>query len=194
MIVALVACSIGGALASAVAEARPLANKPEQHTFDPMCDTYARCAPVQVAARVASADHRHTRQARSVRHETQIASVRGYCTEATAAGPITIDCALAPRMKGFIADVVARGFQGRVHCFSLSRTHVPGSLHKTARACDFAQHGWNKTVRVMYRVGDLAAKWGLRDGCSFGGRRGPDCGHIDGGGGRNVASADPPLR
>jgi hypothetical protein len=36
----------------------------------------------------------------------------------------------------------------------------------------------------MYHVGDLAAKWGLRDGCSFG-----DCGHIDDG--KNVGWKHP---
>lgn len=99
-----------------------------------------------------------------------------YSEVQSAAGPICINPEIASAMTGFIADVVARGFTGRVHCFSLSKSHVRRSLHKTARACDFAQRGWGKTVRVMYHVADLAAKHGLRDGCTFG-----DCGHVDNG-------------
>lgn len=92
----------------------------------------------------------------------------------TAGGSIEIARRAAEPMRGFIADVVARGFKGRIKCYSLSTAHVPRSRHKIGEACDFAQRGWNKTVRVMYRVGDLAKKHGLRDGCSFN-----DCGHID---------------
>jgi hypothetical protein len=99
-----------------------------------------------------------------------------YCRVETAAGEITVACWMKDKMAGFIGDVVARGFKGRVHCFSLSHSHVAGSLHFIAEACDFAQRGWGKTVAVMYHVGDLARKWGLRDGCSF-----RDCGHIDSG-------------
>lgn len=57
-------------------------------------------------------------------------------------GPITIAYALSDRMKGFIADMVARVFRGRIKCFSsLSRSHVPRSLHFIGEACDFAQRG-----------------------------------------------------
>ena len=97
----------------------------------------------------------------------------------TAAGTITVALWIADRMKGFIADVTARGFKGRVKCYSWSRAHVRRSLHHTGEACDFAQH-WTayglQTHRVMRHVADLTAKWGLRDGCSF-----RDCGHIDAG-------------
>lgn len=41
-------------------------------------------------------------------------------------------------------------------------------------ACDIDQTGWNKTAGPMYRAKALAAKWGLRDGCTF-----RDCGHVD---------------
>lgn len=99
-----------------------------------------------------------------------------FCHVPTAAGEIVIACWMKDKMAGFISDVVARGFKGRVHCFSLSHSHVAGSLHFIAEACDFAQRGWGKTVAVMYHVADLASKWGLRDGCTF-----RDCGHIDSG-------------
>jgi hypothetical protein len=99
-----------------------------------------------------------------------------YSTVQTAAGPICINPEIASAMVGFISDVVDRGFKGRVNCYSTSRSHVARSLHKTAHACDFAQRGWNKTHRVMYRVTDLAARHSLRDGCTF-----RDCGHIDNG-------------
>lgn len=104
------------------------------------------------------------------------ATARDLVTVHTAAGPVTVASGFAPKIVGFIEEVVARGFKGRVNCFSLAKSHVPRSLHKSGNACDFAQRGWNRTVSVMYRVGDLAAKWGLRDGCSF-----RDCGHIDAG-------------
>lgn len=99
-----------------------------------------------------------------------------YQTVQTNAGPICINAEVARAMAGFVDDVVARGFKGRVHCYSLSHSHVRHSLHFTARACDFAQRGWGKTVAPMYHVADLAARHGLRDGCTFG-----DCGHIDNG-------------
>lgn len=123
----------------------------------------------------------------ATRHESSLADARGYCRRQTAAGSIIIACRIADRMAGFVDDVVARGFKGRVKCFSTSRSHVPQSLHFIAEACDFAQRGWNKTVQPMYRVADLAAKWGLRDGCSF-----RDCGHIDSG--RGLASVPWPAR
>jgi hypothetical protein len=98
----------------------------------------------------------------------------------TAAGTITVAASIADRMKGFIADVVERGFKGRVHCYSWAKSHVRHSLHHTGEACDFAQHwtvgGHIRTHGAMRHVADLAAKWGLRDGCSF-----RDCGHVDGG-------------
>ncbi len=94
----------------------------------------------------------------------------------TAAGPITVAPAFGDKIKGFIADVVARGYKGYVKCFATGG-HVRGSRHYSGNACDFAQTGWNKTVSVMYHVADLAKKHGLRDGCSF-----KDCGHIDDGG------------
>ncbi|MBI1202523.1 MAG: hypothetical protein GC182_08435 [Rhodopseudomonas sp.] len=118
--------------------------------------------------------------------EAAVAVARGYCRTDTAAGPIVIACGLRRQMVGFIADVVARGFKGRVHCFALGG-HVRYSLHYRAEACDFAQRGWGKTVRPMYRVADLARKWGLRDGCTF-----RDCGHIDSG--RGIAKIPWPAR
>lgn len=83
--------------------------------------------------------------------------------------------ALAPKIQGFISDLVARGYTpSRVTCFSMAKSHVRNSNHFWGGACDFNQRGWGKTDGPMYRVGDLARKWGLRDGCSF-----RDCGHID---------------
>lgn len=107
---------------------------------------------------------------------------RGLVSISTAAGRITVAPSFAPAIRGFIADVVARGFKGGVHCYA-SGGHVAGSLHYSGRACDFAQRGWGLTVRPMYRVADLARKWGLRDGCTF-----RDCGHIDSGDRLTVAS------
>jgi len=140
-------------------------------------------APARVTRRAPALDS----NGNAGRHETALGAKRGYCHVDTAAGPIVIACRLADKMKGFIADVVARGFKGRVKCFSLSKSHVARSLHFIAEACDFAQRGWGKTVAPMYRVADLARKWGLRDGCTF-----RDCGHIDSG--RGVARVPWPAR
>lgn len=126
--------------------------------------------------------HHHTHHTRTDANGN-IADSR-YCHPETAAGRITIACGLAPKMIGFINDVVARGFRGPVHCLSYSHSHVAHSLHFIGEACDFAQHGWGKTQRVMHHVSDLVAKWGLRNGCSFG-----DCGHIDSGRGRGTRMA-----
>lgn len=106
--------------------------------------------------------------------------VGNLTTVATAAGPITVNSGIAGRMRGFIGDVVNRGYHGYVHCYAPTG-HVRMSTHHSGGGCDFAQTGRNRTQRVMYRVADLADKWGLRDGCSF-----RDCGHIDGGSAYNA--------
>lgn len=93
--------------------------------------------------------------------------------QAATGATITVASSIADQMQGFITDVVARGFRGRIHCFATGG-HVRRSNHYWGGACDFAQRGWGKTVGVMYHVRDLTEKWGLRDGCTFG-----DCGHID---------------
>ena len=100
----------------------------------------------------------------------------GLVTISTAAGSVTVSPEFAPKIKGFIADAVARGFKGRVHCFAHGG-HTRNSRHYSGNACDFAQRGWGKTTAPMYHVADLAKKHGLRDGCTF-----RDCGHIDDGG------------
>jgi hypothetical protein len=101
----------------------------------------------------------------------------------TAAGiEISVAASFAPKMQAFIADLVASGYKPRrIHCHARSG-HVHGSLHYRGEACDFDQTGWNKTARAMYRVRAIAARHGLRDGCSF-----RDCGHIDSGGPLHVA-------
>lgn len=88
---------------------------------------------------------------------------------------ITVARPYAEKFKGFIADIVSRGYQpGKIHCYNLSASHVRNSLHFRGEACDFDQRGWGKTAKAMYHVADIAAKWGLRNGCVF-----ADCGHID---------------
>lgn len=94
-------------------------------------------------------------------------------TVQSAAGRITVASEVADRFVGFISDVSARGFRGPVHCYA-SSGHVRHSNHYTGHGCDFAQRGWGRTVAPMYHIADLAAKWGLRDGCTF-----RDCGHVD---------------
>jgi hypothetical protein len=100
-------------------------------------------------------------------------------TVRTAAGPITVASDVAHRFVSLIDDLVARGFHGRVHCYSTSHSHVKHSQHFSGRACDFAQRGWNKTVHPMYSSTALIQAHGLRDGCTFHSRK--DCGHVDAG-------------
>jgi hypothetical protein len=99
----------------------------------------------------------------------------GVVTVNTAAGlPITVASAAAPKFEGFIADLVASGYQPRqIHCLAHGG-HVRDSNHYWGGACDIDQSGRGRTAGRMYHVADLARKWGLRDGCTFG-----DCGHVD---------------
>lgn len=102
---------------------------------------------------------------------------RGLVTVSTAMGNITVSPSFAPKIVPFINVLAARGYHAKqVHCFSMAKSHVARSLHKTGNACDFAQRGWGKIDGPMYHVADLARQYGLRDGCSF-----RDCGHIDNG-------------
>jgi hypothetical protein len=94
----------------------------------------------------------------------------------SAAGSITVNAAHATQFVGAIADLVAAGFRGPVHCYA-SGGHVRHSLHYTGEACDFAQLGRNRVAsgaRIMYHAHAILARWGLRDGCTF-----HDCGHAD---------------
>lgn len=101
----------------------------------------------------------------------------GLVTVSTAMGNVTVSPSFAPKIVPFINALAARGYHARqVHCFSMAKSHVARSLHKTGNACDFAQRGWGKTDGPMYHVADLARQFGLRDGCSF-----RDCGHVDNG-------------
>lgn len=108
-------------------------------------------------------------------------AVGGLVTVPTAADiPITVAKNLAAQFQGFIKDLVDEGYIPKhIGCWAPVGTHVQHSNHYHGGACDFDQTGRNKTARKMYHLKDLAAKWGFRDGCSFG-----DCGHIDDG--RNV--------
>lgn len=102
-------------------------------------------------------------------------------TVQTAAGiPIRVAADVAGRFAGFISDLVSRGIVPRtIHCYARGG-HVRNSRHYTGRACDFdgSANKWEPMRRG--RVTELAAKWGLHDGCSYRLRRGvADCGHID---------------
>jgi hypothetical protein len=97
-------------------------------------------------------------------------------TVSSAAGPITVNAAHASQFIGAIADLIAAGFRGPVHCYARGG-HVRHSLHYTGEACDFAQLGRNRVAsgaRIMYHAHSILAHWGLRDGCTF-----HDCGHAD---------------
>jgi len=101
----------------------------------------------------------------------------GVVTIQTAANPITVASDIAGPMRDLIADLVAHGFRGPITCQASG--HMPGSLHHTGEACDFAQLRRNVVApgaAVMYHASDIIAAHGLRDGCSFN-----DCGHVDSG-------------
>jgi hypothetical protein len=101
-------------------------------------------------------------------------------TVQTAAGiPITVSSEIAGRMQALIADLVSAGYRPRhIGCYA-GHGHIPGSRHHSGNACDFDQTGWNRTSGFMYHAGAIIARHGLRDGCTFRGRR--DCGHVDDG-------------
>ena len=131
--------------------------------------------------------HHHIKRHRHVRHDdapsihktAHAEASGGIVTVATAAGiPIRVAASLASRFTGFIADLVANGYKpSHIGCYA-SGGHVPNSRHYAGAACDIDQRGWGKTAAPMYHVAALAAKHGLRDGCSF---RHSDCGHLDDG-------------
>jgi len=185
--ITLAALAVATIAFSAPAEAR--GHRTAQ--FSPMFD--AAAVPAYPTGREARARHSRHQAATHRRPAFRLASYTpegvltspeapgrqgrgGLITVQSAAGSITIAASFRDKIVPFIADVVARGFRGSVHCFARGG-HVRGSLHYSGNACDFAQTGWGKTRAPMYHVSDLTSKYGLRDGCSF-----RDCGHIDSGG------------
>lgn len=92
--------------------------------------------------------------------------------------PYKVNQQHAAQFIGFINDL-ERFYRPIRHLGCFSRWgHVSMSQHHTGNACDIEQFGWSRTTYIpMYRIGWLARKWGLRDGCSF-----RDCGHVDAGG------------
>jgi hypothetical protein len=99
----------------------------------------------------------------------------GLVTVQTAAGiAITVASSVASQFQGFISDLVAGGYRPRqIHC-NARGGHVAHSNHYWGGACDIDQTARGRTASRMYHVADIAAKWGLRDGCTF-----RDCGHVD---------------
>jgi hypothetical protein len=137
-------------------------------------------ATVKADAHARRHHHRYHHFARSSHsrsaHEDDQHSGFSLVTVHSAAGPITVNAAHASQFIGAIADLVAAGFRGPVHCYARGG-HVRHSLHYTGEACDFAQLGRNRVAsgaRVMYHAHAILAHWGLRDGCTF-----HDCGHAD---------------
>lgn len=138
-------------------------------------------APIAAAHQTAHARAHHQRTAQRHRRTPPPAidangNNSGLINVTTAAGiVIKVAPAFAPKIEGFIADLVARGYTPhRISCYSWAASHVANSLHHTGMACDFDQRGWGLTARPMYHVADLVEKWGLRDGGEF-----RDWGHID---------------
>lgn len=144
---------------------------------------------ISTGAQAHKSHHHHVRAAHSDRHYANHGHYRHYATRGshqsaagmvtvpTAAGiSITVNPSFAPNITAFIADIVAQGYKPRhIGCFATGG-HVANSRHYAGAACDLDQTGWGRTAAFMHHVSALAARHGLRDGCSFG-----DCGHIDDG-------------
>ena len=139
-------------------------------------------ATVKADAHARRHHHRYHHFARSSHYRSHTANVDyqhvgfSLVTVHSAAGPITVNAAHASQFVGAIADLVAAGFRGPVHCYARGG-HVRHSLHYTGEACDFAQTGRNRVASgagIMYHAHAILAHWGLRDGCTF-----HDCGHAD---------------
>lgn len=136
----------------------------------------------------AQARHRHKHHYRHHhRDHHYIASGSGTCSEKLNDGQvIRVACSVASKFVGFFNDLYAReGKLAPINC--LASGHMANSLHHWGGACDVGQTARNVAWRAMYHVGDLAAKYGLTDGCIW---RNPDCGHVDvsGVGGTHYAS------
>lgn len=131
--------------------------------------------------------HRHHHHARIHHHVTRYHAVKHHrrhygrtssiVTVITDAGPITVATHMAPRFVGFIHDLIARiGYRPHsIGCFARDG-HIRNSMHYSGEACDFDQRARNATAGPMYHISELAAQWGLTDGCHF-----HDCGHISNG-------------
>ena len=139
-------------------------------------------ATVKADAHARRHHHRYHHFVRSSHYRSDTANVDdqhvgfSLVTVHSAAGPITVNAAHASQFVGAIADLVAAGFRGPVHCYARGG-HVRHSLHYTGEACDFAQTGRNRVASgagIMYHAHAILAHWGLRDGCTF-----HDCGHAD---------------
>jgi hypothetical protein len=138
-------------------------------------------ATVQADAHARRYHHRYHHFARSSHrgggaHEDSQHTGFSLVTVHSAAGSITVNAAHASQFIGAIADLVAAGFHGPVHCYARGG-HVRHSLHYTGEACDFAQLARNRVASgagIMYHAHAILAHWGLRDGCTF-----HDCGHAD---------------
>jgi hypothetical protein len=134
-------------------------------------------ATVKADAHARRHHHRYHHFARSSHRSVDYQHVGfSLVTVHSSAGQITVNAAHASQFIGAIADLVAAGFRGPVHCYARGG-HVRHSLHYTGEACDFAQLGRNRVASgagIMYHAHAILAHWGLRDGCTF-----HDCGHAD---------------
>ena len=177
--VALMLCCVFATPSNARPDPQATIGPVTQFCGDRVCPTYLSATPRVVERR--TVQHRQ-RVARPVLPKARPLDANGnpghgLVTVATAAGiDITVSKTMAPKMQGFIADLLEIGYKPKqIHCFARGG-HVRGSRHYSGNACDFDQRGWGKTAKMMYHVSVLAKLHGLRDGGSF-----RDWGHIDDG-------------
>ena len=143
-------------------------------------DNNGRSVCLSAPAHKAKTAQRHTKRAAHSRHTvTDANGNRGIVTVDTAAGiKIRVAADFAAPIQGVISDLVARGIKPKqIHCYA-SGGHVHGSRHYSGHACDFDFYKgcMGCSAKWTRSIGDIVARHGLRNGCSFG-----DCGHIDDG-------------
>lgn len=143
-------------------------------------DNNGRAVCLAVAAQKTKPAERHRKRVAAHRKAAPIdANGNGIVTVETAAGiPIRVAADFAEPIKAVIADLVARGIKPKqIHCLAHGG-HVAGSRHYSGHACDFDFYRgcMGCSAKWTRHIGDIVARHGLRNGCSFG-----DCGHIDDG-------------
>ena len=91
---------------------------------------------------------------------------------------VTVTAQFAERFEGFFHDLFQREktLPRDIGCYAAhGHMPLPWGRHPVGEACDVGQSARNRAWGPMFRIGDLARKWGLTDGCWW---SNPDCGHV----------------
>lgn len=160
---------------------------------------YQPISHVRVAKHYKKRYASHSKRSKKHRHDDMDANGNAlYATITTAKGlTATVIATAKEKFQGFINDV-EKDFVNPEPPFNVikgnritgiackSSGHMPGSKHHWGGACDIGNQLRRNVVldKFMYHVTEIAHKWGLTDGCTWGRQRrerftGPDCGHIE---------------